>query len=62
MIISENKPTVVLAVGIGVVALLSTVVEAPFEMENIPAKHRYTNNNLAICLFIFNHFQLNLNS
>ena len=60
MIISENKPTVVLAVGIGVVTPLSIVVEVPFEMENISAKHRYTNNNLAVCLFILNDLTFNL--
>ena len=60
MIISEKEPTVALVVGIGVLTALSTVVEVPFEMENISAKHRYITNNLAVCLSMLNEQTFNL--
>ena len=65
MVISKDKPTSVLAVGIGpgvVTTLLSTVVEVPLEMENISARHRYTNKNLALCRVMLNNLTFNFTS
>lgn len=66
MVISKDKPTSVLAVGIGpgvVTTLLSTVVEVLLEMENISARHRYTNKNLmALCSVMLNNLTFNFTS